>query len=112
MSACYQQQPSSVQGLPIAMDLLTGLPWQGLRTSRWAGRMDDRRDNLEADLILKVIAGSRSFGLTTDESDEDIRGVFVAPAQSRSMGSRAVLCARSLPDDRPCRADADSGATE
>lgn len=34
---------------------------------------------MSEDLILSVVAGSRAYGLDTEESDTDRRGVFVAP---------------------------------
>ncbi|MFG1679036.1 DNA polymerase beta superfamily protein [Nonomuraea sp. NPDC049269] len=33
------------------------------------------------DLILSVVVGSRAYGLDTDDSDTDRRGVFVAPTE-------------------------------
>jgi hypothetical protein len=37
-------------------------------------------DVLRDGLILKVLVGSQAFGLATQASDRDLRGVFVAPA--------------------------------
>nr|WP_206314275.1 nucleotidyltransferase domain-containing protein [Streptomyces coryli] len=36
---------------------------------------------VEEHTILRVIAGSRAFGLATDDSDTDRRGVYVAPTR-------------------------------
>jgi predicted nucleotidyltransferase len=38
-------------------------------------------NNLWDYLIYKVVAGSRAFGLATDASDEDRRGVYLPPAE-------------------------------
>ena len=35
-----------------------------------------------ANVIFECIAGSRAYGTTTDASDEDIRGIFVAPSSA------------------------------
>jgi hypothetical protein len=37
-------------------------------------------ESLYRGIILKVVVGSRTYGLERDESDTDIRGVFVPPA--------------------------------
>ena len=39
-------------------------------------------DDLRRHVVYHVVAGSRAFGLATEESDEDRRGVYVAPAES------------------------------
>jgi uncharacterized protein len=38
-------------------------------------------NDLHAFVIYRVVAGSRAFGLATDTSDEDRRGVFLPPAE-------------------------------
>jgi predicted nucleotidyltransferase len=35
-----------------------------------------------ANVVFECIAGSRAYGTTTDASDEDIRGIFVAPSSA------------------------------
>ena len=34
-------------------------------------------------LILRSVVGSRSFGLATDTSDTDVKGVYIAPLMDR-----------------------------
>lgn len=36
---------------------------------------------LEEFVIFRCVTGSRAYGLETDESDTDVRGVFIAPAE-------------------------------
>ncbi|MDX2110670.1 MAG: nucleotidyltransferase domain-containing protein [Verrucomicrobiota bacterium] len=37
--------------------------------------------DLEASVILKCVVGSRAYGLETDTSDTDYRGIYLAPAE-------------------------------
>lgn len=37
--------------------------------------------DLESCIIYRCIVGSRAYGLDTDESDTDLRGVYIAPAE-------------------------------
>jgi len=37
--------------------------------------------NLEGCIIYRCIVGSRAYGLDTEESDTDLRGIYVAPAE-------------------------------
>ena len=41
----------------------------------------DRNFNLESLIIYRCVVGSRAYGLDSDESDTDRRGVYLAPAE-------------------------------
>jgi uncharacterized protein len=38
---------------------------------------------LESLIIYRCIIGSRAYGLDTDDSDTDLRGIYLAPADLR-----------------------------
>lgn len=45
------------------------------------GPSDDTQFDLESRIIFRCIVGSRAFGLDTDDSDTDLRGIYLAPAE-------------------------------
>jgi predicted nucleotidyltransferase len=52
-----------------------------LRRRELADRLVRRDEDLRPYVIYRCQVGSRAFGLATDDSDDDIRGVFLPPAR-------------------------------
>ena len=49
--------------------------------AKWPSHSDQSADGFQPQVIYRCLVGSKAFGLSNDESDDDVRGFFIRTAR-------------------------------